>query len=137
MKITTKKLSRNSVNITTVVWSHLMPGSFFLVILTALFFAGGCKKETQYIYDVNPVTVEQEGGIKQHPKTTTEFISIAYSDLFGSTISNADLQKLNVAYSAFGDRKLIEDMIIKNFFFQAGIFFYLFHFNPTFMRPFV
>lgn len=91
----------------------------FIIGITSL--ATGCKKETQYVYDVNPLTVEQEGGIKQHPKTNTEFISIAYSDLFGSTISNADLQKLNVAYSAFGDRKLIEDMIVKNFLNDASI----------------
>lgn len=92
-----------------------------LSMLFIIALASGCKKEPSYIYDVNPVLVEQEGGIKQHLKTTTEFISIAYSDLFVTIISNNDLQKLNVAYSAFGDRKLIEDMIIKNFLNSPAI----------------
>lgn len=100
-----KSNSYLTLTLTKYVWTILVVASL----------ASGCKKETLYVYDVNTVNVEQEGGIKQHPKTTTEFISIAYSDLFGSTISNTDLQKLNVAYSAFGDRKLIEDMIVKNF----------------------
>lgn len=102
--------SYSKLTLTRYVWTILF-----------IAFASGCKKETQYVYDVNPVTVEQEGGIKRHPKTTTEFISIAYNDLFGASISNADLQKLNVAYSAFGDRKLIEDMIIKNFLNDVSI----------------
>lgn len=89
-----------------------------IVVVTILFCALlfiGCKKETTYVYEVNPVTLEQEGGTKQHVKTTTEFISIAYSDMFGTAITSVELQKLSVAYTAFGDKKLIEDMIIKNF----------------------
>jgi hypothetical protein len=120
-----KNLNQNILKVfTTNTNEPLLPKQFQKYVLTLLFFAllaNGCKKEEQYVYDVNPVTVEQEGGIKQHPKTNTEFISIAYSDLFGTTISNADLQKLNVAYSAFGDRKLIEDMIVKNFLNDASI----------------
>ncbi len=100
--------------ITKLLSENWNPQKTYLLLITFV-LASGCKKETHYIYDVNPVIVEQEGGIKQHLKTNTEFISIAYGDLFVSTISNNDLQKLNVAYSAFGDRKLIEDMIIKNF----------------------
>ena len=74
-----------------------------------------CKKEKDIIYEVNDVNVEQPNANKDYAKTLAEFISIAYADLFGANISQAQLQTLAVPYAGFGDLKLIEDMIIKNF----------------------
>jgi hypothetical protein len=79
-----------------------------------------CKKEITYVYDVNPVLITPDGSNKPNVKTTAEFISIAYSDLLGKAISNAEQQQLNVAYTSFGDKKLIEDLIIKNLLIKPG-----------------
>ncbi|PCJ83606.1 MAG: hypothetical protein COA57_10840 [Flavobacteriales bacterium] len=81
-----------------------------------------CKKdvETLYIYDVDDVNVTQDGVNKPNVKTTTEFISIAYSDLFNTTIDQNTLTDLSLSYAAFGDKKLIEDMIIRNFLNTTG-----------------
>ena len=75
----------------------------------------GCTKEKDIIYEVNDVDVQQPNANKDYAKTLTEFISIAFADLFGQNINQAQLQTLAVPYSGFGDLKLIEDMIIKNF----------------------
>lgn len=87
----------------------------FLILSFLLLFLFGCKEEPIYLYEVNNVNVEQANSDKNTVKTTEEFISIAYSDLFGTSIDNAELGKLNTCYSAFGDKKLIEDMIIRDF----------------------
>ena len=71
--------------------------------------------EKEYEYEIVPVTVGPEGGSKTTPKQTSEFISIAYADLFGTSIPQPELLKLSVAYASFGDLKLIEDRIIRNF----------------------
>ena len=81
----------------------------------------GCKKEETYVYGLNDVSVKQEGAVKPSVKTTTEFISIAYADIYGTTIPGNDLTQLSILYSAFGDKKLMEDMIIKNFLNASGI----------------
>jgi len=86
-----------------------------LLFILSLLMHSSCKKETEYLYKVNDVAVRQSGTTKQNTKTTTEFISIAYSDLFNANISTASLNSLSLAYSAFGDQKLIENLIIKNF----------------------
>src|SRR5688572_21888960 len=91
---------------------------FLLLLLAA---AAGCKKEKRYTYTVNDVDVKPEGADKSRVKTTTEFISIVYSDLFGKTISNKELTDLAQAYSSFGDKKLIEDMIVRNFLNKSGV----------------
>lgn len=79
------------------------------------FAFSACKKETQYVYEINEVQVSKTKGEKVNVKSTVEFISIAYSDVFGSTIAGQDLVKLQTAYIAFGDMKFIEDLIIRNF----------------------
>jgi len=84
-------------------------------IMVALFLLMQCKEEADTIFEVEDVAVQQEGIEKPNIKTDIEFISIAYSDLFGNTISNEELVNLSLAYSSFGDSKLIEDLIIKNF----------------------
>lgn len=87
----------------------------FSLILIFSFLTFSCTKEKSYLYEVEPVTIEQDGANKNNLKSDFEFISIAYSDLFGTTISRDDLVDLSLAYSSFGDRKLVEDMIIRNF----------------------
>lgn len=77
--------------------------------------------EKRYVFGVDKVTIRQPGTEKPNTKTTTEFISICYSDLFGSSISNSTLVKLSNAYVAFGDKKLVEDIIIRNFLNSTAV----------------
>jgi len=86
-------------------------------MFTAL--TSSCKKD--YVYEVNDVTVTQPGGDKNNVKTTTEFISIVYSDLFNTNIPTSTLQNLQQTYDAFGDKKLIEDRIVRHFLDSSGV----------------
>ena len=88
---------------------------FYKIILMTVVIFAACTKDKSYVYEVNKVTVQQPGSVKTNAKTTIEFISIAYSHLFGTTITNDRLVKINAAYSSFGDKKLMEDRIIRNF----------------------
>lgn len=92
---------------------------FSLILFAAVLFS--CKKDVSYIYDVNDVTVSQTGISKPNVKSTLEFISIAYSDLFGTTIGAGELTDLSLCYLAFGDKKFIEDLIIRNFLNKTGV----------------
>jgi len=89
-----------------------------VLFFCAILVLSSCKKD---VYDVNNVAVSQDGVAKPNVKSTVEFISIAYSDLFGNTIDQSKLTDLGVAYEAFGDKKLIEDLIIRNFLNAQGV----------------
>lgn len=91
-----------------------------LAVIMLLGFAS-CKKEEQYVYNVNDVKVNQEKGDKVNVKSQTEFIAIAYADLFGAGIDRNSLDLLLSPYQAFGDQKLIEQMIIKSFLNVPGV----------------
>jgi len=87
-----------------------------LIALLVLHLLVGCKEEEgQTLFQVQEVPIVQEGVKKPNIKTTIEFISIAYSDLFGKTLDSRQLNDLATSYASFGDKKLIEDLIIKNF----------------------
>lgn len=86
-----------------------------LALLLGLLVLGGCKKEEIYTYGVDEVTVQQPGASKPTVKSDFELISIAYTDLFGTTIPPDKLQDAAVSYQAFGDKRLIIDMLILNY----------------------
>ena len=92
--------------------------SVFLSVLMFLPFSS-CKKD--YVYEVNNVDVQQPGTEKSRVKTTVESISIAYSDLFNTTVPTDTLLSIQTAYDAFGDKKLIEDMIVRHFLNSSAI----------------
>lgn len=87
---------------------------FSLLFALLLFGLTACKKETDYIYGVEDVQVRKDGGAKTVAKTMVEFISIAYADVFGSTISQNQLGQLSLLYLSFGDKRLLEDLLVKN-----------------------
>ena len=86
-----------------------------IIILFSILILFSCKKEKKVTYHLNDVNITQNSANKDHLKSTTEFISIAYSDIFGTVITNDKLSDLSAMYMAFGDKKLIEEMVIKNF----------------------
>ena len=92
-----------------------------VVVISLLLGIVSCKPENEYIYQVNPISVKQDRGNKTNVKTTIEFITIAYTDLFSASISQAELDKLSFCYQSVGDKKLIEDMIIKNFLKRSSV----------------
>ena len=86
-----------------------------VALLYSILLLDGCKKETIYTYDVNPVDVTQPGANKPNVKSDLEVLSIAYSDLFGTSIPQDKLQALSLSYQSFGDKRLVMDMVILNF----------------------
>jgi len=92
-----------------------------LIFIFSVLLLFSCKKEKKITYQLNDVTIENNTANKDHLKSTIEFISIAYSDIFGTVISTNKLADLSTIYKAFGDKKLIEQMVIKNFLNEPSI----------------
>ena len=93
-----------------------------ILFLPALLWAlNSCTKEKDYIYEINPVTVQQQGADKNNLKSPDQFISIAWQDLFGSNIPQNEMAKMTTVSTAFGDKKVVEDLIIRNFLNKPGL----------------
>lgn len=79
-----------------------------------------CKKEIENVYAIDPVYVSQSGQ-KNNLKSDLQFVSIAYSDLFGQQISVQELNVLLAGYNSVGDKALVIDLIIRNLLVKPGI----------------
>lgn len=92
-----------------------------LLMLSLAMLTSACKKESIYAYELNNVDVKNQASNKSRLKSTTEFISIAYLDLFGTSITNQNLNLLSLIYLSFGDKKVLEDMLIRNMLNSAQV----------------
>lgn len=95
--------------------------SVICLLLAVILLSSACQKEPLVQYGINEVEVNQAGADKPNQKTIQQYISIAYSDLFGKQITNNELVKLNTIITAFGDKQLIEEMIVKSFLVKPGV----------------
>ncbi|MFK7922114.1 MAG: hypothetical protein AB8H47_09165 [Bacteroidia bacterium] len=73
-----------------------------------------------YLYEVNEVEIKTTNLDKSNLKTDLEFLSLAYSDLFGTTISENALSQMVNSYNSVGDKLLIADYIILNMLNAPG-----------------
>ena len=86
----------------------------YMIAGLLLLSIAACNKEQRIIYEVQQQELYQNASEKHTLKTTTQFISIAYNDLFAANITGEELTKLDVAYQALGDKHVLEDMIVKS-----------------------
>lgn len=85
-----------------------------VISISCLLLLAACSKNEDVVFGVNDVNLYQNSGQKDNQKSAAEFISIAYADIFQTTVTSNVLERLSIPYVAFGDNKLIEDVIIRN-----------------------
>lgn len=93
---------------------------FSISLISSIFLSSCSKTDKLYLYEVNEVEVTKPGVDKNSLKSDLEFISLAYSDLFGTTLTENQLLTLVTGYNALGDKGLIADVIIRNFLNNAA-----------------
>jgi len=84
------------------------------IALLLVSILSACNKEKRFIYQVQEQELYQNASEKRTLKTTTQFISIAYNDLFGTNITNQELNQFDVSLQSFGDKSILQDMIVKS-----------------------
>ena len=84
------------------------------IVLTA------CKQDPSSIFEVEDVTVSLNGGKKNRLKTDIEFVSIAYTDIFSTNISQNNLEDIITTYKSLGDKSLVIEMIVRKFISEGS-----------------
>ena len=96
---------------------------YFLLIISITFLFYSCKKEKHiinqpiiddYIFDVNSEPVYQSNAEKNKQKSTEQYLSIIYSNLFQQSIPPEDLTDLTLVRRANGDKQMIDELIINS-----------------------
>ena len=103
-------------------YQFIKPSNLGMLIMAALLtINSSCNKEKRYIYQVQDQQLYLNAAQKLNLKTTDQFISIAYSHLFGNSITNTELTKYNTALLALGDKATMQDMIVKSMINRSGV----------------
>lgn len=101
---------------------------YALSLLLCLAGLSGCKEtivqETVHdnvIYEVDTVPIYTNNLEKDKLKTSIQFISILYADLFNQSITSTTLTRLDELILSIGDKGLASEMIISDFLLEAGV----------------
>jgi hypothetical protein len=94
-----------------------------LAVLAIAFIAilGSCKKDLVADFQVNKEDVFDASLIKNRAKTNKQFISIVYTTLFQRAISSNGLYQTERVIESFGDKFLINEVIISNYMNASGV----------------
>ena len=93
-------------------------------ILLLFIIITSCTREEQIIADItienvifgiNDIPVYSSNVEKKKQKTSAQYLSTSYSDLYQSTISSNDLVNLSAILRASGDKIMMSELIINNF----------------------
>lgn len=84
-------------------------------------FVSSCKKEQVGLYELNEVPLVSTAAEKDKIKTNQQFVSILYTNLFQTALSGNDSFELDNLFQSIGDTEVSKEVLISNFFNQAGV----------------
>lgn len=80
-----------------------------------------CKKEQVGVFELTEVPLVSTAAEKDKVKTNQQFVSILYTNLFQSAMSGSDIFELDQLFQSVGDIEVSKEVLISNFFNQAGV----------------
>ena len=82
-----------------------------LLLIPLIIFS--CKKED--IYDVNQINATSYNANKNKLKTTHQYISIVYANLFQQALSANQLVEISRCIESIGDKQVAHEIVLSNF----------------------
>ena len=93
---------------------------FLLLLSLSLVFAA-CKKEEDIIYGVNQVNADSYNSGKDKLKSTFQYISIVYANLFQQALSANELVEISNCIISIGDKEVANEIVLSNFMNKTGV----------------
>ena len=95
----------------------------YKIILGLLIIIGmvSCQSDNSYLYEVNAIELASSNSGKIKPKTTDQYISILYANLFQKALSANELVEIRRLIESIGDKELAHELIISNFMNRPGV----------------
>ncbi len=85
-----------------------------LYIVLLLLVVSSCKKEDP-VYEVNPVSATSYNANKNKLKSTFQYISILYANLFQKALSANELVEITDCIASIGDKDVAHEVVLSNF----------------------
>ena len=85
-----------------------------LLFLTFVLGLSACQKDYD-VYGVNDLTILPVNSEKVKPKTSAQFISILYTNLFQEPIGPNKMIQAQTAIASIGDKQIAYDMLVSKY----------------------
>jgi len=94
-----------------------------LILLVTIFvlIVPSCKKQEPLLYQINTVEIQSAGVIKTKFKSSEQWVSILYANLFQRAMSGNNIFKASSALFSIGDKELAREVLISNFMNQSDV----------------
>lgn len=86
-----------------------------LIALLLALTASGCQVEPDVTYGLETLELGSATADKDRLKSLDQWIVILHADLFGESLSSADLYDIKQAFMSVGDQALAREVLISNF----------------------
>ncbi len=90
------------------------------LFLFSVLLLAACK-EKSYVYDVNEVAVGTNNGDKNKLKSTEQFVSILYANMFQKAISPNEMVEISNLIRSIGDKQIAYETLIARFMADGAI----------------
>lgn len=93
-----------------------------LFLLFAVAFLPSCKKKVienvnyeNTVFELDTLNLYESSANKNKQKSTTQYVSILYRDLFSASISSANLNELSILYLSQGDKQMATELLLSSY----------------------
>lgn len=90
-----------------------------LYILSVLLILSSCKKDD--VYELNEVNATSYNANKDKLKSSNQFISILYANLFQEALSANELFEISRCIQSIGDKEVAHEIVFSNFMNKNGV----------------
>ena len=90
----------------------------FILLCFPLLFAS-CKKDD--VYELNEVNATSYNANKNKLKSSNQFISILYANLFQEALSANELVEISSCIQSIGDKEVAHEIVLSNFMNKEGV----------------
>ena len=90
-----------------------------LYILSILLIVSSCKKDD--VYELNEVNATSYNANKDKLKSSNQFISILYANLFQEALSANELFEISRCIQSIGDKEVAHEIVFSNFMNKNGV----------------
>jgi hypothetical protein len=90
----------------------------FILLCFPLLFSS-CRKDD--VYELNEINATSYNANKNKLKSTNQFISIVYANLFQEALSANELVEISRCIQSIGDKEVAHEIILSNFMNKEGV----------------
>lgn len=103
---------------------------FAIVLMLGISWLAACKKETHtnhipvvdnVIYEVEDEVVYQSNAEKDKLKTSSQYLSILYANLFQTSISQQEVTDLSEIRLAMGDKQAADELVLNGYVHNPAV----------------